>query len=158
MKGELRAENPGMAEPSSEGAPPLLNSHTQKQLKAVLLWQPNIHTAHTGQHRMPQHPATSAHTQKGPSTNVHSWFVHGYSWDWAGKGCHAANQQRPPVLAKFTASQGPSVLHHQPVLCRMLEVLAQHRTWLPQTGPQSLDFPLLHPRHTGEMKARPGCV
>lgn len=45
-----------------------------------------------------------------------------------GLGCHTANRQEatgPPVLAKFTASQGPFVLHHQPVLCRTLEVLAQ---------------------------------
>lgn len=72
--------------------------------------------------------------------------------------CQQAEATGPPMLAKFTASQGPFILHHQPMQCRMLEVLAQHRTWLPQTGPQSLDFPLLHPCHTGEMKGRLGSV
>lgn len=121
-----------MAEPS-EGAPPLLNSHTlpiqcsQRQGFCGNLAYIEHNTEHpdTLQPLLTHKQAPHEHAQL-----VCSWMPLGLGWEGLSH-CQQAETTGPPVLAKVTASQGPSVLHHQPVLCRMLEVLAQHKTLAP---------------------------
>lgn len=115
-------------------------------------WQPSIYTAYTGQDRVPPMQPLLVHKQ-APHEHpqlVCSWMPLGLGWEELSH-YQKAEATGQPVLAKFTASQGPFVLHHQPMQCRMLELLVQRRAWLPQTGLQSLDFPLLHPDHTREV-------
>lgn len=67
MKRDLRAENPSMAEPSSEGARPLLNSRSQSSPRQCFCGSP-AYTQHTRDNtESPQHPATSACAQTGPT-------------------------------------------------------------------------------------------
>lgn len=108
-EGDLRTENPGMAELSSTGAPLLLNSHTQSSQgnASVATWC--THNTH-GTTQSALTPCNLCSCTNRPHMNIHSRFVHGCLWDWAGKGCHTANKQRPPGYLCWPNSQHLRVL------------------------------------------------